>query len=222
MQRAGIRTALAPNRCCGRPQISKGLLEQAREMAARNTDALHGDAAAGRPIVFCEPSCLSAVREDAPALLRGESRRRAEEVAAVSVLFEEFVSTLMPRLPLKAGPRSILLHGHCHQKSMGLVGPARMLLSQISGTTVVDLDAGCCGMAGSFGYSRDHYEISRTIGERKLFPAVRNKGEGAIVVAAGTSCRHQIADFTGETALHPAVLLDSLMLESRAHQAPPE
>jgi FAD/FMN-containing dehydrogenase/Fe-S oxidoreductase len=211
MERAGVRTALAPNHCCGRPQISKGLLGTAREMAARNTDALHADAAAGRPIVFCEPSCLSAVREDAPALLRGESRRRAEEVAAVSVLFEEFIGTRMSRLPLKAGPKSILLHGHCHQKSMGLVGPARTMLAQIGGTTVVDLDAGCCGMAGSFGYSRDHYEVSRTIGERKLFPAVRNKGDGSVVVAAGTSCRHQIADFTGETALHPAVLLDSLM-----------
>jgi Fe-S oxidoreductase len=180
-------------------------------MAARNTDALHADAAAGRPIVFCEPSCLSAVREDAPALLRGESRRRAEKVAAVSVLFEEFIGTRMSRLPLKAGPRSILLHGHCHQKSMGLVGPARTVLAQIGGTTVVDLDAGCCGMAGSFGYSRDHYEVSRTIGERKLFPAIRNKGEGSVVVAAGTSCRHQIADFTGETALHPAVLLERLL-----------
>jgi FAD/FMN-containing dehydrogenase/Fe-S oxidoreductase len=215
MERAGIRTALAPNRCCGRPQISKGLLEQAREMAARNTGALLSDAAAGRPIVFCEPSCLSAVREDAPALLRGESRRRAEEVAAVSVLFEEFIGTRMSRLPLKAGPRSILLHGHCHQKSMGLVGPARTMLAEIGGTTVVDLDAGCCGMAGSFGYSRDHYEVSRAIGERKLFPAVRNKGEGSVVVAAGTSCRHQIADFTGETALHPAVLLDSLIDDRR-------
>ena len=147
----------------------------AREMAERNTDALHAHAAAGRPIVFCEPSCLSAVREDAPALLRGESRRRAEQVAAVSVLFEEFAATLMGRLTLKAGPRSVLLHGHCHQKSMGLVGPSKAMLSHIPGVNVVDLDAGCCGMAGSFGYAHDHYDVSRAIGERKLFPAVRNK-----------------------------------------------
>jgi FAD/FMN-containing dehydrogenase/Fe-S oxidoreductase len=219
MQRAGLRTALAPNLCCGRPQISKGLLDQAREMAARNTDALHADAAAGRPIVFCEPSCLSAVREDAPALLRGERRRRAEEVATVSVLFEDFVGKVISRLQLKAGPKSILLHGHCHQKSMGLVAPAKTMLAQISGTTVVDLDAGCCGMAGSFGYSHDHYDVSRKIGERKLFPAVRNKGDDAVVVAAGTSCRHQITDFTGETAIHPAILLDSLILDSRERPA---
>ena len=133
MQRAGVRAALAPNRCCGRPQISKGLLATARKLAEQNTAALHADAVAGRPIVFCEPSCLSAVREDAPALLRGESRRRAEQVAAVSVLFEEFAATLMARLALKPGPTSVLLHGHCHQKSMGLVSPAKTILSHIPG-----------------------------------------------------------------------------------------
>ena len=211
LESTGIRTALAPNRCCGRPQISKGLLGRARDLAARNTDALYADAAAGRPIVFCEPSCLSAVREDAPALLRGEARQRAEAIASVSVLFEEFASTIASHLTLKPGPASILLHGHCHQKSMGLVASSRALLARIPGARVVDLDAGCCGMAGSFGYARDHYDLSRAIGERRLFPAVRNKPEGTVVVAAGTSCRHQIADFTGETAVHPAVLLAGLL-----------
>jgi Fe-S oxidoreductase len=211
MKRAGVRTALAANHCCGRPQISKGLLGTARQMAERNTEALYEGAAAGRPLVFCEPSCLSAVREDAPALLRGERRRKAEKVASVSVLFEEFAAKLMDRLSLKPGPKSVLLHGHCHQKSMALVGPAKAMLSKIPGASVVDLDAGCCGMAGSFGYGHDHYEVSRAIGERKLFPAVRAKAEGSVVVAAGTSCRHQIADFTGEKAMHPAVLLESLL-----------
>jgi FAD/FMN-containing dehydrogenase/Fe-S oxidoreductase len=208
---AGFRPALARNRCCGRPQISKGLLGEARAMAARNADLLLADAEAGRPLIFCEPSCLSAVRDDAPALLRGEARRKAEAVATHSVLFEEFLAARPPRLALTPGPTSILLHGHCHQKSMSLVGPAKALLSTIPNTTVVDLDAGCCGMAGSFGYAREHYDVSRAIGERKLFPAVRQKPAGAVVVAAGTSCRHQIADFTGESAVHPAVLLAGLL-----------
>jgi Fe-S oxidoreductase len=208
---SGVTPALASNQCCGRPQISKGLLAQARAMAERNTDTLYADAAAGRPIVFCEPSCLSAVREDAPALLRGDGRRKAEAVARASVLFEEFVSARTPQLTLRAGPKTILLHGHCHQKSMGLVAPAKALLSRIPGTTVVDLDAGCCGMAGSFGYAKDHYEVSRAVGERKLFPAVRTRPAGSVVVAAGTSCRHQIHDFTGENAVHAAVLLRSLL-----------
>jgi Fe-S oxidoreductase len=119
----------------------------------------------------------------------------------------EFVS----RLTLKQGPSTILLHGHCHQKSMGLVGAAKALLSNIPGSTVTDLDAGCCGMAGSFGYTRDHFDVSRAIGERKLFPAVRAKSADTVVVAAGTSCRHQVADFTGVEAVHPAVLLKSLL-----------
>ncbi len=212
LEAAGSRPALAPNRCCGRPQLSKGLLADARRMAARNADLLHADAAAGRPIVFCEPSCLSAVREDAPALLRGAARRQAETVAAASVLFEEFMATRAPTLSFLEGrSRTVLLHGHCHQKSMGLVQPAKALLAALPGTTVVDLEAGCCGMAGSFGYAKDHYDVSRAIGERKLFPAVRNRPEGSVVVAAGTSCRHQIRDFTGEEAVHPAVLLRSLL-----------
>ena len=208
---AGLRAALAPNRCCGRPQISKGLLDDARAMASRNTDLLFADATAGRPLIFCEPSCLSAIREDVPALLRGEARRRADVVARSAVLFEEFVAARTSTLALKAGPKTLLLHGHCHQKSMSLLAPAKALLSSIPDTTVVDLDAGCCGMAGSFGYAREHYEVSRAIGERTLFPAIRNKPAGAVVVAGGTSCRHQIADFTGETAIHPAVLLAGLI-----------
>src|SRR4029434_9105914 len=98
MKRAGLRTALAPNHCCGRPQISKGLLGTAREMAERNTEALYDGAVAGRTLGFSAPRCLSSIREDAPALLRGESRRKAEKVASVSVLFEEFAATLMDRL----------------------------------------------------------------------------------------------------------------------------
>jgi FAD/FMN-containing dehydrogenase/Fe-S oxidoreductase len=205
----GMSVGLAPNHCCGRPLISKGLLAKARTQARRNTEALYTDAAAGKKIVFCEPSCLSAVREDAPSLLRGEEQKRAKVVADACVLFEEYAAGLS--LPLKAGPQKILLHGHCHQKSMGLLPPAKALLEKIPGATVVDLDAGCCGMAGSFGYSKEHFEVSRQIGERKLFPQVRGKGDSSPVVAAGTSCRHQIHDFTQESAVHPAILLKSLL-----------
>ena len=207
----GVSAQLVPHGCCGRPQISKGLLDDARAMAERNADALYEHAAAGRPIVFCEPSCLSAVREDAPALLRGENRRRAQVVADACQLFEQFMTTVVDRVTFRPGPTTVLLHGHCHQKSMGLLTSAQALLSRIPGASVVDLDAGCCGMAGSFGYAREHYEVSRTIGDRRLFPAVREAGPDTVVVAAGTSCRHQVKDFTGADAVHPAVLLHSLL-----------
>jgi Fe-S oxidoreductase len=113
-----------------------------------------------------------------------------------------------------SAPRRILLHAHCHQKALVGTAPALRLLARIPGSEVVDLDAGCCGMAGSFGYEREHYEISRTVGERKLFPAVRTRSDGTIVVASGFSCRHQLQHFTGATAFHPAVLLHDLLSSS--------
>jgi Fe-S oxidoreductase len=211
LKAAGVRAGLATHGCCGRPQISKGLLGRARKMAGETTRSLHAHAAAGRPILFCEPSCLSAMREDVPSLLRGEDRARAEDVARSCMLVEEFLEDVGDRLALKSKPGTVLLHGHCHQKALGLVPPVKALLSRISGADVLDLDAGCCGMAGSFGYMRDHFEVSRAIGERKLFPAVRARAAGAVVVAAGTSCRHQLLEFTGVEAVHPAVLLRSLL-----------
>ena len=215
MNAAGIPTQIAPNVCCGRPLISQGRLQEARRLAAANTNALFDAAERGQAIVFVEPSCLSAVREDAPDLLRGELQARARIVAKQAMLFEAFLESECASgraaLSLNAGPNEILLHPHCHQRSMGLAGPARALLSRIPSAQVVDLDAGCCGMAGSFGYTRDHYDVSRAIGERKLLPAARGMKDGAVLVAAGTSCRHQVADFAGVTAMHPAVLLRSLL-----------
>jgi Fe-S oxidoreductase len=217
LEAAGIATALAPNGCCGRPLISQGLLEEARERAAQNTDALHPLAEAGGTFVFFEPSCLSAVREDAPALLRGDAQQRARRVSAASMSFEAFLEQAWQagraRLTIRPGPPRILLHGHCHQKAMGLLAPAKALLSRLAGSSVVDLDAGCCGMAGSFGYAREHFDVSRAIGERRLLPAARSLDRGTVLVASGVSCRHQVEDFTGARALHPAHLLRSLLAE---------
>src|SRR5207249_10377860 len=114
-------------------------------------------------------------------------------------------------LDLLSGPPTVLLHGHCHQKAMGLLPSARALLSRIPSSTVIELDAGCCGMAGSFGYAREHYDVSRQIGERRLLPAARAMTASAVLVAPGTSCREQVAHFTGIRAMHPAQLLRSLI-----------
>jgi FAD/FMN-containing dehydrogenase/Fe-S oxidoreductase len=212
---AGIATGVAPNVCCGRPLISQGRLSDARRLAAANVHALYDAAHRGHAIVFVEPSCLSAVREDAPDLLRGELQKRARVVAQHAVLFEEFLEAECAEnratLALKPGPGEVLLHPHCHQRSMGLAPAAKALLSRIPSAKVVDLDAGCCGMAGSFGYTSEHYDVSRAIAERKLLPAARAMTAGAVLVAAGTSCRHQVADLAGVTAVHPAVLLRSLL-----------
>ena len=218
MQAAGVGVALAPNVCCGRPLISQGLLEDARALAVKNVVALSDAAARGQTIVFVEPSCLSAVREDMPSLLRGSLQQKARRIADASVRFEEYLERECrdgrKHLPLADGPGTVLLHPHCHQRSMGLAAPARALLSRIPNSVVTDLDAGCCGMAGSFGYTKEHYDVSRAIGELKLFPAARKlagTSSEAVLVAAGTSCRHQVAHFTGVQAMHPAVLLHRLL-----------
>jgi FAD/FMN-containing dehydrogenase/Fe-S oxidoreductase len=215
LEASGISTRLVPHGCCGRPLISQGFLADARRLAFDNVNALFDIASRGDAIVFLEPSCLSAMKEDAPALLRGPARERAAVVAGACVLFEDYLERECAggraALRLKPGPSTVLLHPHCHQRSMGLAAPARALLSRIPSATVTDLEAGCCGMAGSFGYTRDHYDVSRAIGERKLLPAARGLAAGDALVAAGTSCRHQVADLAGVTAVHPAVLLRSLL-----------
>jgi FAD/FMN-containing dehydrogenase/Fe-S oxidoreductase len=218
LRAAGLQVGLAPNGCCGRPMISQGLLAQARAAAEFNTDTLYPLAQSGARFVFFEPSCLSAMREDVPSLLRGEAQQRAAAVAAQSVLFEDLLEQQFEQHPsaLTFAPRpgTIVLHGHCHQKAMGLLAPAKALLSRIPQASVVDLDAGCCGMAGSFGYAAEHFDVSRAIGERRLLPAARRLEPADVLVAAGVSCRHQVADFTSARALHPAELLGTLVQET--------
>lgn len=207
----GVHVTLGPAelRCCGRPLISNGLLDEAVENARHNVAALYPLAADGWSIMACEPSCLLTIKDDYPALLRGEARRQAETVAAASQTFEEVLlrATLTNRL--QAGPGKVLVQAHCHQRSLVGVTPLLRVLGQIPGSEIVDLDAGCCGLAGSFGYEVEHYEVSRLVGEQRLFPALRQDPD-AVVVAPGFSCRLQIAHFTGRRALHPATLLAQL------------
>jgi FAD/FMN-containing dehydrogenase/Fe-S oxidoreductase len=207
LERGGCAVNVVRPACCGRPLISQGLLGQASAGAAKLIEALFPVAERGEKILFLEPSCLSAVKEDAPSLLRDDLTRKAHVVAEACMLFEQFAAGL--DLPLRAGPERILLHGHCHQKSMGMLSATNSLLSRIPSATVMDLDAGCCGMAGSFGYT--HYDVSVAIAARRLIPAVKAMKPGEVLVAPGTSCRRQVADLTGATALHPATLIRGLL-----------
>jgi Fe-S oxidoreductase len=199
--------------CCGRPLISTGQLTPAVRLARHNVAALYPWAEAGNPIAACEPSCLLTIKDDYPALLRGEQRRQAEAVAAVCLTFEEALEGFLQAVPVsfQSCPRRILVQGHCHQRSLVGMGPTLRLLRRIGGADVVDLDAGCCGMAGAFGYEKEHYEVSRLVGEQRLFPALRQAGPESVVVAPGFSCRMQIAHFTDRHPLHPATLLRRLV-----------
>jgi Fe-S oxidoreductase len=211
LQRAGCGVTLGPADlgCCGRPLISTGLLDQAVRQARHNVECLYPWATAGNPIVACEPSCILTIKDDYPALLRGEERLRAEVVAGKCRTFEEQLNSAS--VSFRTGPKRILVQGHCHQRSLVGMGPLLRLLRRIPGAEVIDLDAGCCGMAGAFGYEREHYEVSRLVGEQRLFPEIRQAGPDTLLVAPGLSCRMQIAHFTGRKALHPAELLRNVL-----------
>jgi len=196
--------------CCGRTFLSTGLVEEARREARRTLDALTPHVAAGTPIIGLEPSCLLTLRDEFPAILPGTETKTLAERAQ---LFEEFVDSEREanrfRLPLSPMEgRTALLHGHCHQKAFGTVGVAVQALQLIPGLDVETFDATCCGMAGSFGYEAEHYEMSLKIGELDVLPRMRAAPPHTLLAASGTSCRHQIADGTGRKARHLVRILD--------------
>jgi FAD/FMN-containing dehydrogenase/Fe-S oxidoreductase len=204
IERAGFRTVLADKKCCGRPLISKGLLDDARKNAAHNIAVLKPYAALNVSIVGVEPSCILALRDDYRDLLPGPD---AELVASQVRTIDEFLAQLTreKKLPYPASggaAREFLLHGHCHQKALVGTAPTLEVLRGIPGAKASEVDSGCCGMAGSFGYEKEHYDVSIAIGEQRLFPAVRKAAPGVTVVADGMSCRQQIAHGTGREAQH--------------------
>jgi Fe-S oxidoreductase len=203
LEAAGFEVILAEKKCCGRPMISKGLLQEAKNNAAENVDKLSGYVRKGIPIVGCEPSCILTFRDEYPDLLDDP---RAGDLAKGSFMIEEFLVGLHGRgalnLPFTNGSKSFLLHGHCHQKALIGSGPSLQVLRMLPGAKVEEVDSGCCGMAGSFGYEKEHYELSIAIGNRRLFPAVKAKGPEWEIVAAGVSCRQQIPHGTGRRARH--------------------
>ena len=209
LEQAGFEVILPGHRCCGRPMISKGLVDQAREAARHTVARLAPYAERGIPIVGLEPSCLLSLRDEYLYLLPGDARAR--RVAENAVLFEEFFARLAGEggLPLRFTEegRHVLLHGHCHQRALSGSQPSHKVLSLPRNYTVEEVDSGCCGMAGSFGYEREHYDISLKMAERRLLPAVRAAKEDTLIVAAGVSCRHQILHGAGREALHPAQVL---------------
>jgi len=196
--------------CCGRTFLSTGMVEEARREERRMLDALLPFAERGVPIVGLEPSCLFTLRDEFKAVLPGEA---ADTIAGQAMLFEEFLAResdagrLM--LPLKsAGAARALLHGHCHQKAFDVMPAVRKVLALVPGLDVETIESSCCGMAGSFGYEAEHYEVSMKMGEAALLPRVRAAAISTLIVADGTSCRHQIRDGARREAMHVARVLE--------------
>jgi len=216
LELAGWQVRLESAGCCGRASLSKGLVDQARRMAADMADRLGEAAASGVPIVGVEPSCLLTLRDEYSALLPGDPR--AQALAAATRLPEELLVAAVAEdrliLPPENGLRGrrVLFHGHCHQKALAGTTATMALLRSIPGADVIEVDAGCCGMAGSFGFEAEHYELSMSIGELRLFPAVRAEAEETIIAATGVSCRQQIAHGTGRIARHPLEIIRDVVL----------
>ncbi|HYS16222.1 MAG TPA: FAD-linked oxidase C-terminal domain-containing protein, partial [Candidatus Binatia bacterium] len=206
LEAGGYRVVLVERKCCGRPLISKGMLAEARDHAAWNVARLAPYARRGVAIVGLEPSCLLTLRDETVDLVRTDDARA---VARQSLLFEEFLVRERARgltLSFRANGRKALLHGHCHQKA--LVGTAPTVAAlRWAGFEVEEVDSGCCGMAGSFGFEREHYDISVALGNRRLAPAVKAAAAETEIVAPGISCRQQIQHLAGRRAKHPAEVL---------------
>jgi FAD/FMN-containing dehydrogenase/Fe-S oxidoreductase len=195
--------------CCGRAMISTGVMDDAIRTINRTAEQLMAAARDTRVhgIVVCEPSCLSAIKDDWIHLKLATPLDQRRRLAEMSWLVEDFVERLAPRF--RPTSRQVILHGHCHQKALwGDQTSARALRRVVDAERLTVLPSGCCGMAGSFGYAAHRYELSMRIGELSVFPAIREAEPDAIIVAPGTSCRHQIRDGTGRQAVHPIELLD--------------
>lgn len=196
----------------GRPYLSKGMLDEGKERANLNVEMLHELISEETPLIGIEPSCILAFRDDYPELVNVELAEKAEKLAKNALMIDEFIVREIDKKKLDKSiftdeERLIKLHGHCQQKAVSSMVPSKKMLSLPPNYNVQLIPSGCCGMSGSFGYEKEHYDISMKIGELVLFPTVREQAEEVIIAAPGTSCRHQIHDGTGRKALHPVEVL---------------
>jgi Fe-S oxidoreductase len=210
LEAAGYEVLIEERRaCCGRPMLSKGLVDAARKSARKNVGLLAPYAKRGIPIIGTEPSCILTLRDEYRDLLPNDPD--VEVVADKAYMIDEYLAKLDAEEDLgitwksNTGPE-VFFHGHCHQKALIGVGPSMAILAA-SGCRPTESGAGCCGMAGSFGYEAEHYDVSRKIGEERLFPAIAETPMDVQVSVAGVSCRQQIEHFTERSTKHIAEVL---------------
>ncbi len=215
LEAAGHTVRLESSGCCGRSSLSKGLVDDAKQKAGRLAKRLATDTEPGSPIVGCEPSCLFTLRDEHRSLLPDDPHVRdvGGRVRQVEELLTEAIDDgrLVLREDSWLAGRRVLYHGHCHQKAEVGTAATVALLSRIPGAQVVEVDAGCCGMAGSFGFEAEHYDVSMQVGEDRLFPTVRAEPADTVVAATGVSCRQQIRHGTEREAMHPVELVRSVL-----------
>ena len=201
--------------CCGRTFLASGLIDEARAEAQRMIDTLKPYVERGVPVIGLEPSCLFGLRDEFLSMLPGGE---TAELALNAFLFEEFLAQEHDsgrlQLKLKALPQpKALLHGHCHQKAFAAMPAVKKVLGLVPNLNVEVIESSCCGMAGSFGYEARHYDVSMRMAEASLLPKIREAGENTLIVADGTSCRHQIHDGAKRNAIHVARVLESALAD---------
>jgi Fe-S oxidoreductase len=194
LERAGFRVTIPPrDLCCGRPLYDQGMLDRARSRLREIIEVLGPAAARGIPIVGLEPSCLLTFRDEMPSLFPDHAAAR--KITENSLMLDEFLAREGVDIRAEAIKGRALLHGHCHQKAIAGIDHEVAIISKLQDLQCDVLDAGCCGMAGAFGYDREHYEISRTLANRALIPAIEKSSPDTIVIADGFSCRTQVRHF---------------------------
>jgi len=201
--------------CCGRTFLASGLVDEAKSEARRMIEALRPYVERGVPVVGLEPSCLLGLRDEFLSMLPGGD---SAELALNAFLFEEFLARehAAGRLRLDLNPlpqKKALLHGHCHQKAFAAMPAVQKALELVPGLKVEAIESSCCGMAGAFGYDAAHYDVSMKMAELSLLPRVRKAGADELIVADGTSCRHQIHDGAGRAAVHVARVLEQALAD---------
>lgn len=217
LRRLGYSVQLPDHAESGRTYLSKGLVEDARAIAIRNVTLFRDLVTDETPLVGLEPSAILTFRDEYPDLVPADLKADAQRIAQHTFLFEEWLAREAEAGRVAASSfttdaRQVSVHGHCHQKALSTMEPVKRILSLPRNYTVDVIPSGCCGMAGSFGYETEHYDLSMQIGELVLFPAVRAFDASVLIAAPGTSCRHQIKDGTGRHARHPAeILFDALV-----------
>jgi FAD/FMN-containing dehydrogenase/Fe-S oxidoreductase len=216
LEKLGYEVVIPEHLESGRTWLSKGLVREAKKIVDANIRLLGGLITDDTPLIGIEPSAILTFRDEYPDLVAPELLEAAQSIAQNSFLIDDFLAREADRGVIGSSQftqekRAVLLHGHCQQKALSSVAGSVKMLSLPANYTVTTIPSGCCGMAGSFGYEREHYAISQQIGELVLLPAVRKQDASVIIAAPGTSCRHQIKDGTGRKALHPVeVLYDAL------------
>ena len=217
LESAGYTPIILKNKkCCGRPAVSKGLLDEAKKLAQHNIKILAPYAEKGIPIIGCEPSCMTMLVNEYQDFVPGKT---SEKVAEMSMCIDRFLVNEHQagnlHLTFDDTPRQVVFHGHCHQKANFGTGDTIKMLNLIPNCMVEEIDSGCCGMAGSFGYEKEHYDLSIELAEMSLAPAVRKDDPDAIICATGTSCRDQIEHTTDRISLHPIEVLANALADHK-------